>query len=359
MKVRSRKITLQKRTIIISDIHGNGHLLDHLLKKCHYQAGVDTLILLGDLIEKGKNSLETLRQVMRLSQHEHVYTVMGNCDAIPVQLFHNEETEDIYHYLMHAPWSGKTLIQEMAEVLSIDLRKDYIAAFHSIVDAFSDEFAFLDQLPHVIESEHHLFVHAGLETEESPYAADAFTIMKNDRFADQKISFQKVLVCGHTPVVNYQKGILSSNPLFDDKRNIISVDGGCGVRKDGQLNALILDHGNLSYFYEDDLPKRKISDHYTAPVCPVHSINWFSRCVELLEESATEAVCRQLESNEILHVPLDYLYRSKGNLCCEDFTDYRMSVKKGDIVGVIRYWNDEVYVKKDGILGWIPKKILL
>lgn len=361
MKVISKQIQLCPRTIVISDVHGNGHLLSRLLKKCQYEAGKDTLILLGDLIEKGKDSLGTLHLVMELAKQPNVEVIMGNCDAIPLEILDRKNLYGLCHYLMNAPWKEHTLLQEMAKACgyTIDLAQDYMQTFQDLLAAYPDEFAFLNALPHVLESESYLFVHAGVEQEYAPYAQNAHTIMKNDRFAAKPVQFQKTLVCGHTPVVNYQEGIVSSNVLYDEQRNIFSIDGGCGVKMDGQLNALILNQdGTWQSCYEDDLEKRIIQVSYQAKEQCVHSIHWFERFVDVVKTSEQGTLCIQKSSGAQLLVPNDALYESKEGICCNDFTDYHMSVEKGEEVSIIREWNNEVYVKKQGIHGWIPKDVL-
>lgn len=68
------------RALFISDIHGEKDLLEALLKKADYVPGKDFLFLLGDLIEKGSASLETLRLVMTLARNERVIVLKGNND---------------------------------------------------------------------------------------------------------------------------------------------------------------------------------------------------------------------------------------------------------------------------------------
>ncbi len=51
--------TKAKRKIVISDIHGNLDLYLKLLDQISYKPNEDCLILLGDLIEKGKRNLDT------------------------------------------------------------------------------------------------------------------------------------------------------------------------------------------------------------------------------------------------------------------------------------------------------------
>ena len=45
--------TNEKRTIAIGDIHGCYYTLIDLLQKIDYQSGRDTLIFLGDYIDRG------------------------------------------------------------------------------------------------------------------------------------------------------------------------------------------------------------------------------------------------------------------------------------------------------------------
>ena len=61
MHVTVRQIDLpsHKRVFAVSDVHGNLDYLKGLLNKISFSTD-DILILLGDLIEKGPRSLETL-----------------------------------------------------------------------------------------------------------------------------------------------------------------------------------------------------------------------------------------------------------------------------------------------------------
>lgn len=361
MKVKSKTIALEdRRAIVVSDIHGNGHLLKQLLKECQYQPNIDHLILLGDYIEKGKDSLGTLHQIMELSTYRNVEVLMGNCDAIPIQLLYGIEPSEMYDYLFQVPWSGHTLLQEMADKMGLELRtgEDHQSKFQALIQTFSEEFAFLDGLPHVLESEQFLFAHAGLESEHTPYASDVYTIMKNDRFANQDHTFVKTLICGHTPVINYATQLPSACPRLDSYKNIYSIDGGCGVKRDGQLNALIIHQGQMLNQYVDELEQGLIKEDYIVNHQDIQIINWFDRYVQYCKEEKKGVRCIHLSSQKEVVLPKSYLYEEHGQLCTKDFTNYRLSVKQGDVVGIIEEWNDEVFVKRNGIYGWIPKRLL-
>ena len=71
-----------RRVLAISDIHGNLPFLKGVLAKADYVPGEDVLVLVGDLLEKGLESLATLRYIMELSRQGTVYALCGNCDHI-------------------------------------------------------------------------------------------------------------------------------------------------------------------------------------------------------------------------------------------------------------------------------------
>ena len=75
------------RIIAVSDIHGHVLYLDGVLKKANYSVN-DTLVVVGDLIDKGPYSLKTVRYVMKLrDENPNVYTTMGNVDWLRLHRF--------------------------------------------------------------------------------------------------------------------------------------------------------------------------------------------------------------------------------------------------------------------------------
>lgn len=80
---------------------------------------------------------------------------------------------------------------------------------------------------------------------------------ENDAFLDQGHRFQRWVVVGHWPVTLYHPDIPSAKPLLLPDRHIASIDGGCTLKADGQLNALILPRepgGAFSYRAYDGFP---------------------------------------------------------------------------------------------------------
>ena len=80
-----------QRIIAVSDVHGHLNHMIRLLRKVNY-TGNDILVIVGDIVDKGPDSLRTLQYVMELAKREPVYVSMGNVDLHRLQ-FLTDETE--------------------------------------------------------------------------------------------------------------------------------------------------------------------------------------------------------------------------------------------------------------------------
>ena len=112
-KVIRPDIAPGRRVLAISDIHGNLPFLKGVLSAAGYGAG-DVLVLVGDLVEKGPDSLSALRFIMELSRRQTVYALNGNCDNLVTDFAAGAELPgDFYrHYLQ--VWGERSLILQMA-----------------------------------------------------------------------------------------------------------------------------------------------------------------------------------------------------------------------------------------------------
>ncbi len=86
MKTTIQKIDAKpgQRIIAMSDIHGHLDHMVQLLRKVHYSRG-DLLVIVGDLVDKGPDSLRTVRYIMDLSADNQVYVSEGNVDEHRLQ----------------------------------------------------------------------------------------------------------------------------------------------------------------------------------------------------------------------------------------------------------------------------------
>ena len=183
---------------------------------------------------------------------------------------------------------------------------------------------------------------------------DAWRCMKNDDFLSQGHSFRRWCIVGHWPVTLYHPHVPSAAPLLLPERHIASIDGGCSLKWDGQLNVLELPRtpgGDFHWYAYDGLPTAVALDGQV-PSADSVNVRWGRNVLEVLERGELLSRCRHLETGRVLDVLTEYLYVDRGVTRCEDSTDYRLEIVPGDTVSVVRRLPDRALVKKNGVTGW-------
>jgi len=355
-KVRPIRLPAGRRVLVISDIHGNLPFFKGLLKKAAFSAD-DILILLGDILEKSEGGLEALHYVMELSRRYTVYTLRGNCDDItPAFVDGGRHIPAAFYPRYFAAWGEKCAAVKLAHAAgaAIEDPSDYPAARRAIAAAFPEELDFLRGLPHIYRNDDYLFVHGGVPREERLEELEAHGCMKNDDFLGQGHSFRRWVVVGHWPVTLYHPDIPSAKPILLSDRHIASIDGGCTLKVDGQLNALILPEepgGQFSYLAYDGNEVMTALDPQAPSADPIN-IRWGRSRLEVLEQGTEFCRCRHLESGRELDILTSYLREDEGGVYCEDSTDYRLPVTAGERLSIVRRTSRGTLAKKDGATGW-------
>ena len=328
-----------------------------LLEKINYSPN-DILVLVGDIIEKGTMSLKTLRYIMELSKNNFVHVVSGNCDSIWEDIKYQIDDENLLRYMIVRK---NTILNEMCKVMNIPVNSESDIKFikKELLINFKDELDWLENLPHIIETQNFIFAHAGITNEELEQQ-DASRVMKNDAFIEQGLVFSKYVVVGHWPLVNYCRDIGCYNPIINTEQKIISIDGGNVIKSDGQLNALIInnsDSANITFDSIDELPKVKTVEGQSANSNSIY-IWWGDNAVEVLEEKDEFSLCRHISSNHQLWIKNTMLFPGKDGMHCYDCTDYILPVSKGDMVSIVERGTKQTLIKKDGTIGWISNEKL-
>ena len=365
-----------RRVIAVSDIHGNLPFLEGLLERVALSPD-DVLILVGDLLEKGRDSLATLRYVMELQKRYTVYPLCGNCDYIDHMFLEGGNPgDDAFHIKMIACPPGRAGVDEMLwPVLSVSWRDTSVllqmaaeagipfpggpqelpALRAALLERFPKETAFLMSMPHILEAGNFIFVHGGIPREDRLEELDAYFCMKNDDFLGQGFRFRKWVVVGHWPVTLYDPGIQCAAPIIDWERHIASIDGGCVLKLDGQLNALIIQDINgdeMDFSAYDALEQVTALDAQEASPDPVN-IRWSDSVVEVLSEDGDCVRVRHPSSGRELRLPRAFVSRWRdGRVHTEDATDYRLPVAPGDTLHLVRETGWGRLVKKDSVTGW-------
>ncbi len=354
--VKHIELPANRRVFAVSDVHGNLDYLKGLLEKISFSRE-DILILLGDLIEKGPQSIETLQYIIQLCKTHTIHVLRGNCD----RLLFDDNIPDEWLFRFRSSWNGQTVTNEFARKLNLPLNSpDDIAVLRRMVkQEFQEEISFLIDMPVILESDHYIFVHGGIPGEESlqnPSALKPWECMKNDDFLGQGHVFRnKWCVVGHWPATLYRKNWPCANPLISPTQQIVSIDGGCVIKRDGQLNALCLpvvpSADNFTWLSYDALPVATAVDSQASSE---HSINirFGDNAVEVLDKGSEFCSCRHLSSGRQIDILTKDLWETDHGIFCEDSTDYMLPVQPGDILSIIEQTSRGWLVKKNGVTGW-------
>lgn len=242
-------MTIQKRTIVISDIHGCFDLFSELLSKCEYNTKTDQLILLGDYIDRGMQSKSVIDWIM---QHPTVIALRGNHDDAflhvlehPLELsefdqfvIENGGVETIFSYL-GSNWfldpNGNILKDEHFLLRYVDAKRE-------IVNRYPEHIRWLQNLPYAHQDASRIYVHAGI----NPLISHWSKTSKEDLLWIRELFHRhgkldqtdgKMVIFGHTPTsyLHKQRGLY--DPWIQTDR--IGIDG--AAYRTGQMNALIFE----------------------------------------------------------------------------------------------------------------------
>lgn len=360
-----------QRLLVVSDIHGHFNDLVQLLRKMEY-GGDDILIIVGDLIEKGPESLRVVQYVMDLCRQHPVYVSMGNVDLGRMRMLWRDDPDSGESFAGFLKWSedcwGGSLFGEMLDDMGIKVSQvdgqnapEYC---RRIREQFHEELDFLWSRPTILTAGRYLFVHGGVPTDdlEALEGTEALPCLKNDAFLHKGYEFRRcTVVTGHWPVSLYRKDREDMGPLFERERNILCIDGGCGLKQTGQLNGVIIPDctagmDEIRWESYDDFPEATALDDQEAEPSSLH-VQYFDSRVELLEEKGRNGILRHLSSGKVFEAPLKWIYPGEQGLQCSDICDGRLSVSAGDRLKLVFEAADGLYVKKRGQLGWYSGRV--
>lgn len=346
--------TKNRRIIAVSDIHANLPYFKALLEKVGFSEN-DELIIDGDFLEKGEYSLETLRFVMELCAHGNCHAVCGNCDGWSDAVDADSAfwTERIVEYMLSR---GGGLIWDMLaeQGVTVTGELDFTPYVSVLREKYRAEFDFIRSLPHIIETESCIFVHGGIKPGVAMDKQMGGDCMKFDNFMSYGYTFDKWVVVGHWPVVLYHENYVCANPIIDRRHRVISIDGGCVLKDDGQLNALIIPFDgseDFSFAAYDPFPVKTVKTAQKGSESSYY-IRWGDNEVQVLSRGEEFSLCRHVRTGYEMEILTKYLY-SNGEFCkCNDSTDLVLELSPGDKVSVVEETSRGYLVKHNGTSGW-------
>lgn len=358
-----------RRILMISDIHAHADGLRAILDQAGFSKN-DILVIVGDLIEKGSQSLKTLRLTMDLCRGYTVYPLMGNVDLWRLEYFEAVDPEKWKEWVSSSirckKWWGSSLLHEMCAELGTELtpETDIVPLIPVIRERFKPEVDFIARMPTILETQRMIFVHGGIPHErlDELMGTDAYPILKFDDFYNAGLSFQKLVVVGHTPAVLYSRTYPDYRPVIDQQRRIISLDGACGVKYEGQLNLLVLPDwtgDDFTLYTWDHLPVITALDaQASSDPEKARYIRWNDHAIELLLRKGEE-MSQVLYHGAPMDVPTQFIFNHNGVLSCTDTTDYIIETQPGDKLRLALRLSDRCWVKKNSVSGWYFGRYLL
>lgn len=204
------------KTYVIGDIHGCYRALEELLGKISPDPNADTLVFLGDYIDRGPDSKQVVQKVIELMTESQgrVIPLMGNHEQMFLASLAGEKREfflkmggdaTLASYGIPPPYTGK---------IAHRIPVEHIHFFNELILFWEDK--------------EYIYVHAGLEpgvhlSQQSP----RWCCWARDQFLKSDYDFGKKVIFGHTPFEEPHIG-----------KNKIGLD--TGAVYGGELTCLVL-----------------------------------------------------------------------------------------------------------------------
>jgi protein phosphatase len=344
------------RNIVISGVRGDYDSLIKLLDKVKYKEE-DTLIFLGNIIEKGPKSLETIQFIQEISQKGLVLCVRGNSEENFAN--ENQQVTLLTKYLPQIISRGyNSILLEAAKILNISL-----TTFHDVelvLSYLQDEIAFIKDMPYILESDKLVFAHAGIKEINEDYLSDEdrlFITSSPNYFSTSEIN-NRYHIIGHTPSP-FLLNKLNYSPIYDMTRRIINIEGG-NIITAGQLNALIIEKndGLLSFTH------RWVSVYPQILVEPSIQIESESEEfilidkleVRVIKRNDYETEVKSLVNGQEFLVPTKFVIeKDDKHYLLFDYTNHVHQISKMQSANLLYEDDSYEYLNVDGVLGWIKK----
>lgn len=242
------------------------------------------------------------------------------------------------------------MLTEMGVEITPDLRFETLIP--ELGSLYAAEWDFLRSLPHIIETPRCTFVHGGIKPNIDPRTMRGGDCMKFDHFMDYGYTFDKWVVVGHWPVMLYLPDHVCANPIIDKGHRVVSIDGGCSLKDDGQLNGLIIPpEGELGFCAYDPFPVKTVVTPQKGGGKSYY-IRWGDNDVQVLRRGKEFSLCRHVRTGYEMEILTKYLYSDEEFCKCNDSTDLVLELNAGDKVSIVEETSRGWLVKHNGTSGW-------
>ena len=186
------------KTFVVGDIHGRCAQLYGLLEMLPRAPSTDTLVFLGDLIDRGPNIPGCVEHVLNLCREdpEKVICLRGNHEQMLLDFLDDASTI----WMETATGGDRTFEQYTQTLLRLRTEADFDTARDLIAEKIpANQIEFMRQLPLYHEDDFALYVHAGLEKGKHPSESSSHALLWTRDEDFYKSYYGKPCVFGHTP----------------------------------------------------------------------------------------------------------------------------------------------------------------
>ncbi|MEG3439665.1 metallophosphoesterase family protein [Pannus brasiliensis CCIBt3594] len=178
---------MRDRTLAIGDIHGCSTALDYLLEIVAPGSG-DTLITLGDYVNKGKDSKGVLDRMISLHERGNLVALKGNHEILMLE---GRENPEKYRTWLNK--GGKATLKSYS-------KREKSATFRDIPES---HWHFLENICiDCYETENYIFVHANLDPD-LPLSRQPDSKLFWEKLTRPVVHYSgKTVICGHTSQKN-------------------------------------------------------------------------------------------------------------------------------------------------------------
>lgn len=231
------------RIIAIGDVHGCAETLKTLITEKVRPTSSDTLIFLGDLIDRGPKSKDVLDFIFNLENTKNnVIRILGNHEEYLIKTWERRQKKHLFADNVEKQWFN---VGAAATLRSFDTKnvRDIPACYITKIKEARKLFITND----------FVFVHAGLDfTQDDPLLAeDMMTTIRDFSVQREKIGGRRV-IHGHMPV-NLELIRLS---IDNQNFGFIDIDNGVNFDKDGFGNLVAYDTTNNEIFVQKNIDRQ-------------------------------------------------------------------------------------------------------
>jgi serine/threonine protein phosphatase 1 len=232
-----------QRALIISDIHGQLEMFEHLLSDLEYDPNQDQLILLGDYVDRGPDSNKVLDKVIELKA-QGALVLKGNHEDMMIKALTTDD-EDAWIRWAHRNGGGNTLqsygFNESEFIVPED--KEFVKPMLRS-ETLNKHLMFIQNLDTIIERDDYIFVHAGVHPTSPIAETDPYVLMWIREEFHNGYDGDKTVIFGHTPttILHNDK---DNHAIYFGENRIIGIDGAAAYG--GQLNCLELPNKEMHH----------------------------------------------------------------------------------------------------------------